>query len=813
MSERDRPERTDGPESFARTVTGGKKPASLRSTQAPNGDNAPESREYAATLSGGKIPRRHEFARTVTGHPLNRQNTVDPGVATEPVIARSGSNATTKNEVVVTVNWTADGKRSTPRFDSQVGPQLEARFTVGDSVGSGAMGEVYQAHDDGLNRDLAVKVLGKNRAANDIAVTRFMREAQVTAQLSHPHVVPVYGLERTAQDEPALAMKLIRGETFADYIKRCREATDDGHELDDSLAVSTRVEHFLKVCDAIAYSHDRGVMHRDIKPDNVMLGPFGEVYVMDWGMAGVRTADDDAFLADPAAETLRVDDASLIETRAGSIMGTPLYMAPEQARGETDRVGARSDQYSLAIVLYELTALRRARPGKNLGEVLMAARKGTPLDFDGLQPAIAADLRAILDRATSSEPRQRYPSVQAFADDVRRFVRGDEVSVRPDNWSRRSWRKLRRRPVAAMSTLLAVVLLASFVTTASLYRVVTVQKQAAVDQETVAELIAKLGSHARDVDAELFGIQVLLEGIATATRDRYQEFDSAKPPPFAATETDLRAYGLYSHHDLAQGRGPADTTHHARYDQAISFTDGIYLATDASNRAEVMPRLHHMSQLQGILRAAVVRSVNPEAIRWPDAKANKLISDKARLTWAYVGFADGTMLNYPGNAIYASGYDPRMRPWYTSSVGRIGPKWGEIYSDAAGTGFLMPCNEPVYDRNGELIGVAGLDMGLDAVIAALEVPDIAAVKRTFIVDQQARVVFSSDDLGKRSATDKVVTETRARSPFDVPKVAEQVRSGRVSGAVRLGPDLYVFSRLRSLQWTLVAQLEANHYLR
>ena len=147
-------------------------------------------------------------------------------------------------------------------------------------VGSGGNGEVFAARDGMLNREVAVKVLSSEA---DVGLARFVREAQVTAQLSHPNVIPVYGLEETDQGSPALTMKLIRGITFAEYIKQCSSvlgSLDYDHERHGQ---SGRIEHFLRVCDAISYSHSRGVIHRDLKPDNLMIGAYGEVYVMDWG--------------------------------------------------------------------------------------------------------------------------------------------------------------------------------------------------------------------------------------------------------------------------------------------------------------------------------------------------------------------------------------------------------------------------------------------------------------------------------------------------------------------------------------------------
>ena len=169
--------------------------------------------------------------------------------------------------------------------------QLEGRFALGSKLGRGGMGEVFSARDSTLNREVAVKVLSGKKS---VGLARFVREAQVTAQLSHPNVVPVYGLEKTDKGSPALTMKLVRGDTFAQYIAQCASAMGKPNYDHERHSQVGRIENFLRVCDAISYSHSRGVIHRDLKPDNLMIGAYGEVYVMDWGIARLINAPENA---------------------------------------------------------------------------------------------------------------------------------------------------------------------------------------------------------------------------------------------------------------------------------------------------------------------------------------------------------------------------------------------------------------------------------------------------------------------------------------------------------------------------------------
>ena len=234
---------------------------------------------------------------------------------------------------------------------------LEGRFALGSKLGKGGMGEVFAARDGTLNREVAVKVLS---SGDNVGLARFVREAQVTAQLSHPNVVPVYGLEETSHGNPALTMKLIRGDTFAQYIKQCSSVVGTSDYDQQRHSQIGRIEHFLRVCDAISYSHSRGVIHRDLKPDNLMLGAYGEVYVMDWGIARLlnesealseQQSEGEPSVAGFKLETGTADISGLNEemkTQVGATMGTPIYMPPEQVGGKG--VGPHSDQFALGMV-------------------------------------------------------------------------------------------------------------------------------------------------------------------------------------------------------------------------------------------------------------------------------------------------------------------------------------------------------------------------------------------------------------------------------------------------------------------------------
>jgi serine/threonine-protein kinase len=264
------------------------------------------------------------------------------------------------------------------------------RYAVGPLLGQGGMGSVYQATDLLLEREVALKVIRPEFASGDGAL-RFRREAQILARLEHPGIVAVHDVGTWPDGRLFYVMKLVRGIRLDEFVR--------------PLALSERLRLFLRICETVEFAHRAGVIHRDLKPGNVMVGAFGEVLVLDWGIARVLAgAPDDAPVADRGA--LPPGD-----TATGTIMGTPGYMAPEQRLGEVDRIGARTDVYALGAVLRDLAADNEARA---LGSICV--------------------------RALRDEPEQRYPSAAALGADVARFLDGRPVEAHRESWLERAAR-------------------------------------------------------------------------------------------------------------------------------------------------------------------------------------------------------------------------------------------------------------------------------------------------------------------------------------------------------------------------------------
>ncbi|HEV3340927.1 MAG TPA: protein kinase, partial [Pirellulales bacterium] len=250
-------------------------------------------------------------------------------------------------------------------FEIQSRPADTSRYRLFGEIARGGMGAILKGRDLDLGRDLAIKVLLDQRRDRPELVRRFIEEAQIGGQLQHPGIVPVHELGMLEDERPYFTMKLVRGRTLTSLLEARANLSDDRPRF---LAI------FEQVCQTIAYAHSRGVVHRDLKPSNVMVGSFGEVQVMDWGLAKVlKTAPtDESFRAQPGAEegvqTVR-HDSGVDHSRLGSVLGTPAYMAAEQARGETDRVDERADVFGLGAILCEILTGRPPYVGRTADEV------------------------------------------------------------------------------------------------------------------------------------------------------------------------------------------------------------------------------------------------------------------------------------------------------------------------------------------------------------------------------------------------------------------------------------------------------------
>jgi serine/threonine-protein kinase len=304
--------------------------------------------------------------------------------------------------------------------------------------------------DAEFGRTVALKCVRPDRAGQPGSLDRFRREAEITARLEHPGIVPVYGLTRDAADQPAYAMRFVEGQTLKEAIDRYQAGPPD------PLAFRQLLGHFVAACNAVAYAHSRGVLHRDLKPANILLGKYGETLVVDWGLAKVvgRTEATHTDVEDTlATQTAALGDATLL----GQAAGTPAYMSPEQAAGRWDVVGPASDVYGLGATLYYLLTGRAPFCEGELGQVLFQVQQGEFAAPRQVKAGVPPALDAVCLKAMARRPDDRYATAGDLAREVERWLADEPTLAYRESWAERFRRRVRRHAVlaAAATALLA----------------------------------------------------------------------------------------------------------------------------------------------------------------------------------------------------------------------------------------------------------------------------------------------------------------------------------------------------------------------
>jgi serine/threonine protein kinase len=664
---------------------------------------------------------------------------------------------------------------------------IHTNYELKKQFSEGAQGEIWTAFDKSLKRDIVVKSLKKDedKDCSKKDESLFVSEARIMAQLDHPSIIPLYGLHSEIDSKLHLAMKHIHGKTLKEYLQDIfilyeREGIES---FDEKRSIATRIEYFLKICEAVEYAHCKGVIHRDLKPENIMIGNYGEVYVMDWGLA---------CLTDPEKFS---DDEHL--SKAGmhsknALVGTPCYIAPELIRG--GECSPQSDIFSLGMILFEMVTLKKAVRGNNINEVLRNIANGNYRSFKHrfMKSKLPSDLKAIVAKAISDSLAQRYKSVADMANDLKLFLMSEETAARPDNIFRKSVRFLLNHKMMTSVVLLSILLCLSASTIYSLYSQNQLMKEQKIRENMLTNFQDRVSQSAGKMDQVFFYFNNQLVNLAyQAGRVLNHKAD------------DMKIYTLMDF----RGKNPPK-------DYALSPAYGIDISLDYP----VLKRISNKKALDSLDKRVAVLSPmfkhmtftsDPDFKNDTNDEIRKIIMEKgAPLNWITMGLKNGTMFAYPGTSVYPDNYDPRTRPWYKKALlEKNKTLWSEPFKCALSSKLLMSTTRSVYDENNVFLGVASLHIRLDYIKKYIFDNKEAGAKE-YLIDKNGKVVLSSNFKNRRATVNEKSTKLVMDDfPF-LKEFREAVGKDEVQFEVTKYNTKYIFglNRLPSLGYYYIQQI-------
>lgn len=581
---------------------------------------------------------------------------------------------------------------------------LSDAYQVLQRFAAGGQGYLSKAQDKALKRMVALKSLRPELLDNPAIRNAFITEALITAQLQHPSVVSVYGLLRDDKDGVHLAMQLVNGESLSEQLARISRASNQ-LKLNKWVYQSRlrkRLEIFQRICDPIAYAHSKGIIHCDLKPENVMLGHYGEVYVMDWGIAKIIRDNQGRMLPPQPDQTLD---------------GTPRYLPPEALNGAPR--DERADIYALGMILFELTTLQHAYDGRNVQEVMQMIRSGNRkpvLHKYGM--VVPRDLIAIIDKAIAYDPDDRYQTVAELAMDIQHVQSGEAVSANPEGLLMSLYRIIRRYSRTLIVLTLVGWAIASFLTAKTLRDSLS----ASTDELKKSQYNQKLDAvdglvvrSAMQLSNQLATLSGNLRNIATLTG--YLLSNDQPRQPRQGGELLLINSRQFS--PGADGTPPPRGFHSPVYRGYIDPTACAWHAPANANPEAVKKNLEEVAAVAMPLRFLLLSSDGdyPGGDLHSLQRLTKRLGEEGLLIRrAYLGLEEtGLHLAYPANGNYHSDYDNRTRKWYmdakqAAAKGNYEPIWGEPYTDISGAQTVVTCSMPIIDRQKRFRGVVAFDL-------------------------------------------------------------------------------------------------------
>lgn len=684
---------------------------------------------------------------------------------------------------------------STVRFDDQLDVKLaaiDAEYQQGKVFAEGGQGIIREGLDLNLRRPVAIKTL-KSQPEDQFTRGQFIQEARVTAQLSHPAIIPIYSLNSDDKDGLHLVMKLIDGKTLKDYLEQLdHEYRKAGiGQFDERKSLMFRLEVILRVCDALDYAHSRNIMHCDLKPENILIGEFRETYIMDWGIA--RQIEEPGY--DPATWV-----------KPNTISGTPRFLSPEAIQGEhTDQ---RADIYAMGLILFEVVTLREAYMARTSAEVVSMIREGRIAETRhkyGFK--IDPDLKAIIAKATAYNRDERYQTIRELGADIRRYMGGEETTANPYHLFGRISAFAVHHKRASLTFAVACILTLLLTIGVTAYR--RVSQINAMHAYTQNLGIAQVQSTACAdyIETNIARNAQFLSSITSEFVFLYEtDPDSADTPPYCMLPVStLRADSKNS---------PATLLYSSVYHRKIDFSHFAHKTIHGEDLTSVEKRrLHILGHLKDTIMGVFIDRLPEKFADASETEKNEYLRlNGIPLHLLLFGFPDGQYVVYPGSGVYATTYDPRTRHWYKTAQSSSGEfAWSKPYpGNTAAAGYLLSCNVPMLDTAGNFLGVAGFDLHLNTIIRDLKTNGNVGknvLEKTLLDDEGLILVSTGARFAGAMETNKEDSLTIRFDDDDLFKQFTEVKYGTISRTENGRRIIYCVNYLPSQDWYYIEKID------
>ncbi|MBR6471909.1 MAG: protein kinase [Victivallales bacterium] len=598
-------------------------------------------------------------------------------------------------------------------------PKLSEVCEVKEAFAGGGQGVISRGLDKSLHRSIAIKSLRKEILDKPVLRKAFITEAMITAQLEHPAIIPIHGLFGDDRNGIHQAMKLVRGHTLKEELQRFITMRRNG-KIRISQGVmnrlfNERIELLLRICDAVAYAHSRNIIHCDLKPENIMIGEYGEIYVMDWGLA----------------RRFRDNNGAIIPPQPGAPLdGTPRYMPAEVFLGKPR--DERTDIFALGLILFEMITLRHGYNGKTIQEVIQRIKNGqrNPI-VNRFGYTLNPDLVAIVDKATAYLPEMRYQHVTELAEDLRCYLDGLAVSARPENFIGRFFRNVKRYSrTLVLMTLVSWLICGIFIT----QHLRALNKRAAQELEDERAYNEQQLANYRQLEFEkqLLEMDAKVIGSASELANALVEFASdlrnisinagmllsnTKIDGTFSLDNNMLPFIFYSKIT------PQSGIYSPVYDDHIEPMACSYQVPPGRDPNRIAEELARLRPIAPSLKNLVTSST--DLLRRGSAvdQMTALIQDGVLIRRAYLALDDTSLhLAYPGSGNYGPDYDNHTRPWYYTvktqamSKGQLSPQWSKPYLDHSNSDddkkqMVITCSIPIFSPDQTtFLGVAAFDL-------------------------------------------------------------------------------------------------------